>query len=239
MPLATAFAHVQDQQRAGTGARPALQRRRPGLGRQQRGLLRRRCGRQWAVVRAPALQRQAQRPTTATSDSATPPPGPASPRSTCWPARAPARPASRSSTACAASACNVVAIGDTTCGKPVGFLPQDDSLAARPTAWSISRASTRAARAATSTAFSADLCGGRRLQRARSATTSDPLLVAAAHHADNGACPAGTAAREQPQSRQTPSARTLQRRRWRRAHGHVGPLKGFARAGDTVMPATG
>ena len=36
----------------------------------------------------------------------------------------------------------------------------------------------------------------------------DPLLVAAAHHADNGACPVGTALREQPQSRySTPRAR--------------------------------
>jgi len=31
--------------------------------------------------------------------------------------------------------------------------------------------------------------------------TADPLLVAAAYHADNGACPAGTSLREQPQSR--------------------------------------
>ncbi len=38
-------------------------------------------------------------------------------------------------------------------------------------------------------------------------STTDTLLVAAAHHADNGACPAGTAAREQPQSR-TSSTRT-------------------------------
>ena len=32
-------------------------------------------------------------------------------------------------------------------------------------------------------------------------STTDTLLVAAAHYVDNGACPAGTSIREQPQSR--------------------------------------
>ena len=94
---------------------------------------------------------------------------------------------------------NVVAIGDTTCGKPVGFLPQGDSCGTTYSVVNFESVNARsegryfngfAATCAVAEDFSRPL-----------GSVNDTLLVAAAHHADNGACPAGTALREQPQSR--------------------------------------
>jgi hypothetical protein len=101
---------------------------------------------------------------------------------------------------------NVVAIGDVTCGKPVGFLPADggcgttfnvvnfegvnalnqgryfDGLAPTP-----------------GCAVAEDFSKG-------IGALDDPLLTTAAHHMDNGACPvAGT--REQPKARSGPRQR--------------------------------
>ena len=95
---------------------------------------------------------------------------------------------------------DVVAIGDTTCGKPVGFLPQCDACGTTYSVVNFESVNARnegryfdgfAATCAVAEDFSVPI-----------GATNDSLLVAAAHHADNGACPAGTAAREQPQSRQ-------------------------------------
>jgi hypothetical protein len=95
---------------------------------------------------------------------------------------------------------DVVAIGDTTCGKPVGFLPQSDACGTTYSVVNFEGVNARnegryfdgfAATCAVAEDFSVPI-----------GATNDSLLVAAAHHADNGACPAGTAVREQPQSRQ-------------------------------------
>ncbi len=95
---------------------------------------------------------------------------------------------------------DVVAIGDTTCGKPVGFLPQGDACGTTYSVVNFEGVNARnegryfdgfAATCAVAEDFSVPI-----------GATNDSLLVAAAHHADNGACPAGTALREQPQSRQ-------------------------------------
>jgi carboxyl-terminal processing protease len=94
---------------------------------------------------------------------------------------------------------NVVAIGDTTCGKPVGFLPQGNSCG---TTYSVVNFESVNARneGRYFDGFQSTCLVAEDFSRAIGSTT-DSLLVAAAHHADNGACPAGTALREQPQSR--------------------------------------
>jgi carboxyl-terminal processing protease len=93
----------------------------------------------------------------------------------------------------------VVAIGDTTCGKPVGFLPQSDSCG---TTYSVVNFESVNARneGRYFDGFQATCAVAEDFTRPIGAT-GDTLLVAAAHHADNGMCPAGTAAREQPQVR--------------------------------------
>ncbi len=101
---------------------------------------------------------------------------------------------------------NVVAIGDTTCGKPVGFLPQSNSCG---TTYSVVNFESVNARSEGRyfDGFQATCAVAEDFTRPTGSTT-DPLLVAAAHHIDNGACPAGTALREQPLSRQAgPRAR--------------------------------
>ena len=101
---------------------------------------------------------------------------------------------------------NVVAIGDTTCGKPVGFLPQSNSCG---TTYSVVNFESVNARSEGRyfDGFQATCAVAEDFTRPVGSTT-DPLLVAAAHHMDNGACPAGTALREQPLSRQAgPRAR--------------------------------
>ena len=94
---------------------------------------------------------------------------------------------------------NVIAIGDTTCGKPVGFLPQGNSCG---TTYSVVNFESVNARneGRYFDGFQATCQVAENFGSAIGAI-ADPLLVAAAHHADNGACPAGTALREQPQSR--------------------------------------
>ncbi len=100
---------------------------------------------------------------------------------------------------------NVVAIGDTTCGKPVGFLPQDDSCG---TTYSVVNFESvnELGQGRYFDGFAPTCMVTEDFGRA-TGSTSDPLLVAAGYHADNGMCPAGTALREQPQSRQAPSGR--------------------------------
>ena len=128
---------------------------------------------------------------------------------------------------------DVVAIGDTTCGKPVGFLPSA-TPAARPTAWSTSRASTRATRAATSTASprparsprtSAGRIGAHRRPPAGRPPRTMPTTVPArpARRARAAAVAAGRA------------AQALQRRRRRRAHGDGGTLNNPSPGYDPVM----
>ena len=94
---------------------------------------------------------------------------------------------------------NVVAIGDTTCGKPVGFLPQGNSCG---TTYSVVNFESVNARneGRYFDGFQATCLEAEDFRTAVGAI-NDPLLVAAAYHADNGFCRAGTALREQPQSR--------------------------------------
>ena len=101
---------------------------------------------------------------------------------------------------------NVVAVGDTTCGKPVGFLPQGNSCG---TTYSVVNfESVNARNEGRYFSGFAPTCAVAENFSLPTGHTSDPLLVAAAYHADNGACPLGTALREQPQSRySTPRAR--------------------------------
>ncbi|MDP1690976.1 MAG: S41 family peptidase [Burkholderiaceae bacterium] len=100
---------------------------------------------------------------------------------------------------------NVVAIGDTSCGKPVGFLPSDtddDPHSGCGTTYSVVNFESVNARneGRYFDGFQATCAVAEDFTRPIG-DTSDSLLVAAAYHADNGACPAGTAAREQAQSR--------------------------------------
>ena len=94
---------------------------------------------------------------------------------------------------------NVVAIGDTTCGKPVGFLPQGDGCG---TTYNVVNFESVNARdeGRYFDGFQATCRVAEDFTRPVGATT-DPLLVAAAYHVDNGFCPAGTGLRESPQSR--------------------------------------
>ena len=94
---------------------------------------------------------------------------------------------------------NVIAIGDSTCGKPVGFLPQGNSCG---TTYSVVNFESVNARneGRYFDGFQATCLEAEDFRTAVGAI-NDPLLVAAAYHADNGFCRAGTALREQPQSR--------------------------------------
>jgi len=94
---------------------------------------------------------------------------------------------------------NVVAIGDTTCGKPVGFLPQGNGCG---TTYSVVNFESVNARneGRYFDGFQATCSIAEDFTQPVGATT-DPLLVGAAYHADNGVCPAGTGLRENPQSR--------------------------------------
>ena len=101
---------------------------------------------------------------------------------------------------------NVVAIGDTTCGKPVGFLPQSNSCGTTYNVVNFESVNARS-EGRYFDGFQATCAVAEDFTRPTGSTT-DPLLVAAAYHMDNGACPAGTALREQPLSRQAgPRAR--------------------------------
>jgi carboxyl-terminal processing protease len=100
---------------------------------------------------------------------------------------------------------NVVAVGNTTCGKPVGFLPQDNSCG---TTYSVVNFESvnKLNQGRYFDGFAPTCMVAEDFSRA-AGSTSDPLLVAAGYHIDNGMCPAGTALREQPQSRQAPSGK--------------------------------
>jgi hypothetical protein len=93
----------------------------------------------------------------------------------------------------------VIAIGDTTCGKPVGFLPQGDFCGTTYSVVNFESVNSRnegryfnglAATCAVAEDFSHPI-----------GDLADPLLTVAGFHADNADCPAGTAVRDLPQSR--------------------------------------
>lgn len=98
----------------------------------------------------------------------------------------------------------VVTVGDTTCGKPVGFNPENDGWGTTYSVVNFEGVNARnegryfdglLATCPVAEDFSRPI-----------GDQSDPLLVAAAHHVDNGACPI-TLAKESPQSRRTGPAR--------------------------------
>lgn len=98
---------------------------------------------------------------------------------------------------------DVVAIGDITCGKPVGFNARADGCG---TTYSIVNFESVNARSEGRyfDGFAPTCSVTEDLSREIGAL-DDPLLVAAAYHVDNGVCPAGTA-REQAQAKSTTSA---------------------------------
>lgn len=99
---------------------------------------------------------------------------------------------------------NVVAIGDTTCGKPVGFLPSDGGCG---TTYSV--VNFEGVNAQNQGRYFDGLAPTCEVAEDFSrpiGDLADPLLVAAAHHIDHGSCPVA-AAREQPQSRSGTRAR--------------------------------
>jgi carboxyl-terminal processing protease len=99
---------------------------------------------------------------------------------------------------------NVVAIGDTTCGKPVGFNARDDGCG---TTYSIVNfESVNALNQGRYFDGFAPTCSVAEDFAKPIGALDDPLLVAAAYHVDNGVCPAGTA-REQVLSKPTSTPR--------------------------------
>lgn len=103
----------------------------------------------------------------------------------------------------------VVVVGDTTCGKPVGFLPADDRCGTTYSAVNFESVNDRnegrywnglAPNAGCSVADDFDRALG---------DTRERLLAAALTHADTGSCAAAGAAREQPQVRLGRPARAL------------------------------
>jgi hypothetical protein len=93
---------------------------------------------------------------------------------------------------------NVVTIGDTTCGKPVGFLPQDDGCGN-----TFSVVNFESVNANTEgryfDGFNAT-CAVADDTSVPLGSTAEPLLATALGHVDIGACPAGAAARMKPQA---------------------------------------
>jgi carboxyl-terminal processing protease len=93
---------------------------------------------------------------------------------------------------------NVVAVGDVTCGKPVGFLPDDDGFG---TTYSVVNfEGVNAQNQGRYFDGLAPTCPVAEDFSLPIGDVFDPLLVAAAHHVDNGACPVART-REPPQSR--------------------------------------
>jgi hypothetical protein len=93
---------------------------------------------------------------------------------------------------------NVVAIGDTTCGKPVGFLPADGGCGS-----TFSVVNFEGVNALNQGRYFNGLtptCAVAEDFSKAIGALDDPLLTTAAYHMDNGVCPVA-AAREQPQSR--------------------------------------
>jgi hypothetical protein len=92
----------------------------------------------------------------------------------------------------------VVAVGDVTCGKPVGFLPSDDSCG---TTYSIVNfEGVNAQNQGRYFDGLAPTCAVAEDFTRPIGSTDDPLLVAAAHYIDNGSCPVALT-REAAQSR--------------------------------------
>jgi carboxyl-terminal processing protease len=95
---------------------------------------------------------------------------------------------------------DVVAIGETTCGKPVGFLPQEDGCG---TTYSVVNFETVNARYEGRYFDGFDATCPVAEDWSKSLGASDePLLAAARLHADSGACPVA-AAREAPSARRS------------------------------------
>lgn len=106
---------------------------------------------------------------------------------------------------------NVVAVGDITCGKPVGFLPRDDGWG---TTYSV--VNFEGVNAQNQGRYFDGLgptCPVAEDFRLPIGDLSDPLLVAAAYHIDNGGCPVALT-RESPASRNAST-----RKRYRGADG--------------------
>jgi carboxyl-terminal processing protease len=100
---------------------------------------------------------------------------------------------------------DAVLIGDTTCGKPVGFLPRDNACGITYSVVNFegvnARNEGRYFNGLTPTcAVAEDFSRG-------IGALEDPLLVAAAYHVDNGACPVALT-RESPTARAASAART-------------------------------
>lgn len=102
---------------------------------------------------------------------------------------------------------NVVSVGDTTCGKPVGFLPEANC----GTTYSIVNFESVNARneGRYFDGFQATCAIADDLDHALG-STSEGLLVAAASHADSGVCPAGTGIRERPMTLRKAGAKTTE-----------------------------
>jgi carboxyl-terminal processing protease len=98
----------------------------------------------------------------------------------------------------------VVAIGDVTCGKPVGFLPDDDGWG---TTYSIVNfEGVNALNEGRYFNGLAPTCAVAEDFAQPIGALADPLLVAAAFHADNNGCPVSLS-RESPSARQSNPAR--------------------------------
>lgn len=106
----------------------------------------------------------------------------------------------------------VITIGDTSCGKPVGFLPQDDGCG---TTWSVVNFESVNARNegryfdgfAATCAVAEDY--GQPLGSA-----FEPLLATALDHADTGSCPVATGPRAQGKARALALRPATERPRW-------------------------
>jgi hypothetical protein len=99
---------------------------------------------------------------------------------------------------------NVVAIGDTTCGKPVGFLPRDNACG---TTYSVVNfESVNALSQGRYFDGFTPACAVAEDFSVPIGDIQDPLLVTAAAHVDNGACPVALT-RETPSSRSASSGR--------------------------------
>jgi carboxyl-terminal processing protease len=98
---------------------------------------------------------------------------------------------------------DVVAIGDTTCGKPVGFLPADDGCGTTYSAVNFESVNARLEGryfdgfAPTERLDGSDTCRVADDFTTPLGTTTEPLLAAATLHADTGACGYVPVAREQ------------------------------------------
>jgi len=89
---------------------------------------------------------------------------------------------------------SVVTIGDTTCGKPVGFLPQDDGCGST---WSVVNfESVNASNQGRYFDGFDATCPVAEDWSLPLGSTSEPLLAAALGHADTGACPAQAQTRQ-------------------------------------------